>query len=151
MYLCGSIHTGIQTVHGMHELYEKYLNCDSIMPKISDWAKNHKTLILLNGGMQPQLRETIQLFTDVFELLHLPFASFHEENDSLNGTLTTVVSVIPEEIYNYPVERTVEIIHGEWLRNSYENYFDSKINDDFYKKEMAKLRVFNHIKSKRLA
>lgn len=152
MYLCGSIHAGIQTAHGVHELYEKYLFVSGeSFGKISDWALNHKTIIALNGGYQSSIEETLQLLNDVYSILNLPFASFHEEKNSLNGALTVAVVVLPEEIYNYPVERTVDVIHSEWLRNSYENYIKPKINDDIYHKEMAKLRVFNHIKSKRLA
>lgn len=151
MYL-SPIQAGIQTAHTLHELYQKYIYTnDPAMLMIDEWSRHHKTIIVLNGGYQSSIEETIQLFTDVFNILYLPFASFHEEKDSLNGALTAMSVVLPEEIYNYPAERTVDVIHTEWLRNSYENYFDPKTNDDLYKREMSRLRVFNHIKSKRLA
>ena len=98
MYL-SSIQQGIQAAHAVHEMFLRYPVRQEIDggDYLWDWAKDHKTMILLNGGYA----ETIQELVDFFNNRENPYpwADFHEEEASLNGALTTVGIVLPEKIY----------------------------------------------------
>jgi len=54
MYL-SSIQQGIQALHCTSEMFLKYLPHTERAGPLYDWAKNHKTSILLNGGDQAAL------------------------------------------------------------------------------------------------
>ena len=100
MYL-SSIQQGIQAAHATHELFTKYRGEDEFTPQTTshlyEWARNHKTMILLNGGYAATIQELVDFFrTDDNPY---PFAPFYEEEASLNGALTTVGIVLPEKIY----------------------------------------------------
>ena len=98
MYL-SSIQQGIQAAHATHEMFTKYRNQITPEKVLYDWAIDHKTMILLNGGYA----ETIQELVFFFERQpgHLqcdyPFAPFYEEKASLNGALTTVGIILPKK------------------------------------------------------
>jgi len=103
MYL-SSIQQGIQAAHVTHELFLDYPafdpnhhDLDRTSEVLHDWAENHKTMILLNGGYSDNLRELIKLFADARN--PYPWASFNEGEDSLDGALTCVGIVLPEKIY----------------------------------------------------
>lgn len=119
-YLAG-IHAGIQSAHTQHELAIKYLAstpyrnlaADESMNEYGarlddfhdakasyiDWANNHKTMILLNGGMMSHL---LELETFLAENKHvLAWASFREEEAALNGALTNIGLVLPEHMYRW--------------------------------------------------
>lgn len=108
-YLAG-IHAGIQSAHAQHELAMKYLGdgfnaemFDSEYPHIQaafdyvDWAKNHKTMILLNGGMQGDVLKMEQFLDSGND--RYPHASFREDEYALNGALTNVCVVLPYQMY----------------------------------------------------
>lgn len=98
MYL-SSIQQGIQAAHALAEMYVKYDNTGSQEYSILDtWARDHKTMVLLNAGYSDEIRNLIQFFSDKSN--PFPWASFNEGNDSLDGALTCVGIVLPEEIYN---------------------------------------------------
>lgn len=98
MYL-SPIQRGIQSAHVTHDLFVKYNeHIDFEMNNILfDWAKNHKTMIVLNGGYSSTLFELIDLFDDPRN--PYPFEKFHEAEESLGGALTCVGIVLPEKIY----------------------------------------------------
>ncbi len=105
MYL-SSIQQGIQAAHVTHELFLKHtvhskytsdIIGDRQRDMLYDWARNHKTMILLNGGYADNLRELIQLFHN--RTNPYPWAFFNEGQDSLDGALTCVGIVLPEKIY----------------------------------------------------
>ena len=151
MYL-SPIQQGIQTAHALHELYENYAGfSNETSSKIHEWAKNHKTIIVLNGGYQSSIAESVELFADITNTLYLPYAFFNEEKNALNGALTAACIVVPEEIYNMSETKTVTTIHDDWKRNAYSNFIDPVTNDHIYKQELARVRLFNHLRSKRLA
>ncbi|AUS02829.1 hypothetical protein NVP2275O_248 [Vibrio phage 2.275.O._10N.286.54.E11] len=113
------IHAGIQTSHSLHEMFVKYQHAGSPKTKAAqdtlfDWARNHKTTIVLNGGMQENLE-------DLFYFLGMdanpyPFAKFHEADFSLNGALTNVGIVLPEAIYKTAAELRQFKSHGNTHR-----------------------------------
>jgi hypothetical protein len=63
-----------------------------------EWARDHKTIVLLNGGNSKDLQE---LFDFIKAGDHeYPFAKFHEDEQSLGGALTSVGIILPAEIYD---------------------------------------------------
>ena len=101
MYL-SSIQQGIQAQHTTAELFIKYNppGTDRLLdeaPLLFEWASDHKTSILLNGGYSSTLREIIELFRD--EDNPFPWVSFNESEDALDGALTCVGIVLPARIY----------------------------------------------------
>ena len=99
MYLSGT-QAGIQTAHAQHEMAIKYLfekNDGQCHDMYLDWAKNHKTIILLNGGMMAQLSAIKQMLESSDN--PYPWACFHESEAALNGALTNIGVVLPYKIY----------------------------------------------------
>jgi hypothetical protein len=101
MYL-SSIQQGIQATHCLAELYNKYTPVDNSkatmeFAALNDWATEHKTVILLNGGFSLALRELHEFLDNEFN--PYPFARFHEGEDALDSALTCVGIVLPEKIY----------------------------------------------------
>lgn len=103
MYL-SSIQQGIQAAHAVSEMFIRNPlgPDDSLIPVpgdlLWDWAKNHKTMILLNGGYAATIQELTDFFNSANNLY--PYAPFYEEEASLNGALTTVGIILPEKIYS---------------------------------------------------
>lgn len=102
-YLSG-IHAGIQTAHAQHELAMKYvhpLDCSDnteAADSYVNWAVNHKTIIVLNAGMQSALIE----WEEFLQSGDHPYAwaSFREAEDALNGALTNIGLVLPAKMYS---------------------------------------------------
>lgn len=119
-YLAG-IHAGIQSAHTQHELAIKYLastpyrnmTADESMVEYGarldlhtdakasyiDWANNHKTMILLSGGMMSHLLEFETFLTENSHAY--AWSSFREEEAALNNALTNVGIVLPEHMYAF--------------------------------------------------
>ncbi|QCQ64652.1 hypothetical protein Barba31A_gp062 [Rheinheimera phage vB_RspM_Barba31A] len=96
-YLQG-IHAGIQSQHTTAEMFVKYQHACPEREMLYDWAINHKTAVVLNGGMQKDLFEVISSLNT----LPYPFAWFKEEQDALNMALTNVGVILPAKIYDAP-------------------------------------------------
>ena len=98
MYL-SQIQRGIQSAHVASDLLVKYSVHNGIEKRntLFDWAGNHKTMIVLNGGYSSTLHVLIDLFDDPRN--PHPFAAFYESEDALAGALTCVGIVLPERIY----------------------------------------------------
>jgi len=104
MYL-SSIQQGIQAAHVISNMFMKYvtisedyeITADPKRIMLWDWAQNHKTIVLLNGGYAETIRNLIQLFDDIEN--PYPWADFHEGKDALDGALTDVGIILPEKIY----------------------------------------------------
>lgn len=97
MYL-SSIQQGIQAAHTIVEMYEKYYDDRPRKDQIYDWAQEHKTMILLNGGYSVALHDLINFFNHREN--DFPYAKFNEGEDALDGALTCVGIILPERIYN---------------------------------------------------
>ncbi len=103
MYL-SSIQQGIQSLHATVEMFLKYDDVDVEIEQqlmLMDWATNHKTVQLMNGGYGKHIRELHSWFEQQTNdgLCKFPFADFHEEADALDGAITCVSIVLPERIY----------------------------------------------------
>jgi hypothetical protein len=96
MYL-SSIQQGIQAAHVISDMFVKYDYHDAEAEMLHDWATDHKTMILLNGGYSETLRELTQFFDN--QENPYPWCAFNEGEDALDGALTSVGIVLPEKIY----------------------------------------------------
>lgn len=99
-YMSG-IHAGIQTAHAVAEMMYAYgvsLRPQEKAVQLCDqWARNDKTIIVLDGGYQSNLERIYGLMKEVRSL---PSAKFHEEEAALNGALTAVCIILPEYMFN---------------------------------------------------
>lgn len=93
-----SIQQGIQAFHVLGEMVLKYdepeLATDFM---VYNWMDDHKTLVCLNGGNFAKM-------VSVYEFLQsednpYPYAKFHEDDESLEGMLTSIGIIVPEKIY----------------------------------------------------
>ena len=98
MYL-SSIQQGIQAAHATHEMFTRYTHTISgeKTQMLYDWAENHKTMILLNGGYMETIQDLVWFFSH--DENPYPWSKFREGEDSLGGILTTVGIILPERIY----------------------------------------------------
>jgi len=94
-----SIQQGIQSAHCLAEMFTKYTKGED-KKLLFDWAKNHKTMIVLNGGNSEALTEFYTLLQKPDEEDHYPFAKFNEDEQSLNNAITCVGIILPEKTYN---------------------------------------------------
>lgn len=124
-YYLSPIAHGIQTTHCVVEIQQKvYQEAEPRPKKINfdcskkeqydDWARNHKTVMLLNGGNQESLKTLIQFFNQSDN----PFAwsYFREDEQSLNNCITTVGIILPERIYTF-----------DDITSNYDDYTDYEI------------------------
>lgn len=106
-YYLSSIQQGIQTGHAAVELVRKYTmgcpnNKDARM--VGEWADEHKTFVVLNGGNCENLLEVIRNVDDS----DLPWTYFREDEVSLGGLITAVGVIVPENLYNVKVEKDLD-------------------------------------------
>jgi len=109
LYL-SSIQQGIQASHTVVEMFNKYLpsnfehsgeccfepNKQAIA--LSDWATNHKTMILLNGGYSIAILNLLEFFSESQN--PYPWSEFRESEEALDGALTCIGIILPEKIYD---------------------------------------------------
>lgn len=96
-FYLSSIQHGIQTAHCVSELFSKYTENNKQKDMLFEWSNNHKTIYCLNGGNNEKLLKLYEFFDDINN--PYPFVKFHEDEKSLNQTLTAVSIVLPEKIY----------------------------------------------------
>lgn len=100
-YYLSDMQRGIQSFHAGHKMSVTY-DADSIQDNYyRDWAKNHQTVVVLNGGNSKTLQELFDFLEELKNSgMQFPFVKFHEDEQSLNGALTSVGMVLEEEIYS---------------------------------------------------
>lgn len=96
MYM-SSIQQGIQSAHAQMELFVKYQTLTNQKSMLYDWATNHKTMIILNGGFLKDMVDTYSFFDS--DENPYPYVKFHESDDALGGILTNIAIVLPEKSY----------------------------------------------------
>lgn len=101
MYMAG-IHAGIQTQHSTGELFAKYRKDSVQNHTIFEWVNDHKTTIVLNGGMHQDLVAVLNLLEewekhDENEVI--PFAPFYEPG--VNNALTSISIVMREDAIEF--------------------------------------------------
>lgn len=68
------------------------------LEQLQNWAEDHNTIVILNGGNCATLRE-LELFLRSSDN-EFAYTGFWEDNQSLNDALTCVGVVLPERIYD---------------------------------------------------
>lgn len=102
LYQLTGIQKGIQSAHATVEYGLGNVLCREAEARrlYKDWATNHKTMILLQGGTVSSMsvRETELVLRDI------PFALFSEPD--LGNIITAIAFILPDDS-----------IHSEWVRN----------------------------------
>ena len=88
---------GLQTAHCVSEM--SLLDGD-LRAVYEDWAENHKTIIICNGGNTAMLEDLFTRLIDLAAQFRLPLVKFYEDEQSLNGALTSVAIILPEWAYD---------------------------------------------------
>jgi hypothetical protein len=95
---------GLQTAHLVSEVFVKYMYSSSAQAPITfEWAQNHKTVIILNGGFHGDLISLYETLDPLAEELGLPVVKFHEDEQTMNKMCTTVGIIVPSDIYNLEI------------------------------------------------
>jgi hypothetical protein len=90
-FYLSSIQQGIQAAHALAEMTVRYHRRSKRHKQIVEWINRHKVMVILNGGCQKDIRESVKTLSR----LDLPYAPFHEGKDDLNSALTCVGFVAP--------------------------------------------------------
>lgn len=99
-YYLSSLQQGLQAGHCVGELFAQYRNDKDKSDMTYEWAKNHKTMVLLNGGNSLSLQNLFEEFKVLQGMgMNLPFVKFHEDEQSLGGALTYVGMIVSSEVY----------------------------------------------------
>lgn len=98
-FYLSSIQKGIQAQHCTAELFTHYNRQSRGGKHLYEWAQNHKTTIVLNGGNCADLKNLFLTMRALCDELGLPYTSFSEDEQSLNGAITCVGVVLPASIY----------------------------------------------------
>jgi hypothetical protein len=114
MYL-SKIQQGIQDAHVVSDLFIKYNNKTIEQDILYEWAKNHKTMVLLNGGYQSNILNIYETISSNNKNLHLPIQYFKEEEISLNSAVTSLGVIVPNFIYeiNQKDESSGKVINDD--------------------------------------
>jgi len=95
------IQRGIQVAHCAVEMARYYARHTGVgetrFLDFEEWADQHKTMIVLNGGGHADLNDLTGFLSQGPH--DLPWGYFKEDRESLNGAVTCVGVVIPERIY----------------------------------------------------
>lgn len=115
-FYLNSISQGIQPAHALVDMFTKYTDESPQKAVLFDWAINHKTMICLNGGNAQGIRDVWQNIIRLGSALQLPFQKFHEDEQSLDGSMTCVAIIVPTYIYEGAAAlRSVSPIDGALL------------------------------------
>jgi len=97
-YYLSSLQQGLQAAHAVGELFTQHPADSKEFKAVYEWARDHKTMVLLNGGNSKDLAELYYFFKQ--NCGSLAFAKFHEDDASLCGALTYVGIILPSRIYD---------------------------------------------------
>lgn len=101
-FYLSSIQQGIQSAHVLGDMFVKYRQSTRKCGDVYNWAENHKTMIVLNGGANQDIKAINAAFAELenSSKMTFPFSPFHEDDMSLNTTMTGVGIILPEEIFD---------------------------------------------------
>ena len=95
----GGAQIGIQSAHAQSRLFAKYRQESDQKTMLYDWVDNHETMIVLNGGGSSNMHNTWNNVIDNKDNPY-PYAKFNESPEAVEGLLTNISIILPEEIYN---------------------------------------------------
>lgn len=105
------IQKGLQVAHCVAEMSLKKFRADQKAKDVSavefyegaqylDWASSHKTIIVLEGGFHADICAIRDFLSKAIEHNMMPmWASFAEDEETMNGMMTCVGIIVPEPIY----------------------------------------------------
>ena len=128
---------GIQTAHCVAEMM-LHRNENSV----TQWADEHKTIIVLNGGNVEGLTGIEDFFSE--RANPYPFVSFYEDKASLNDAITCVGVVLPEDIYETAKLVRNRVIYQERGEIDY-RYRIGSLEENARRAELCQL--YNHMDS----
>lgn len=125
-FYLSSIQQGIQTGHAAVDLVRKYSDRQYPMPNgefpkwkdielVEDWADNHKTFVILNGGANIDMQNVL----DLTAASDFPWEVFLEDHNALGGggIMTCVAVVLPDWIFNLRPEKNIhDETYYSWTR-----------------------------------
>ena len=110
-----SLQKGLQTAHVVSEIY----SCATELPDekkiFNQWVEQDRTIIILDGGNCASL-EAFEHFLTTSEC-DWPWASFREDDQSLNGAITAVGVIVPESVYQQGGERPADMALASKLQS----------------------------------
>jgi hypothetical protein len=132
-----SIQQGIQTAHVLQEMNYEYLECCHTSKdthllnkhKLLGWAKNHKTIIILNGGTRADIQKIYLKLNIICHDLGLPFAKFHEDEDSLGGIITSCCVVVPERLYGALTWKEACLVVPDLMKRETDSFYYLYLKD----------------------
>jgi len=93
MYNLSGIQKGIQAGHAAVEYSRYAMDRVGGYEQYAEFADNHKTFILLDGGSSNDMQYRLLELDD----LRIPNAVFHEPD--LNNSLSAIAFILPENVY----------------------------------------------------
>lgn len=103
-FMLSSIQQGIQSGHAAMELVNKYYQCEPVykvdeeqFDVVLSWIRDNKTIICLNGGNSESMIDWVE-FLDTYHN-KFPWVTFHEDENSLEGILTSIAIILPNWFY----------------------------------------------------
>ena len=136
-FYLSSIQQGVQTAHLVSELFAETTDKKKLKV-LKDWAKNDKTIIILNGGANADILETFDKLTLINDTLSwsAPIGRFKEDKDSLGGLTTCCGIVVPESVWGAVDYRTA-------IREEYFLTEDSYPIDGFFFQTRSSVTTYN--------
>ena len=130
------IQQGIQTAHILGEMTKNYKTAKQER-MMREYLVKDKTIIVCNGGNNSMLRDLYEFFRD--QRNDFQFTDFHEDGESLDGALTGVGILLPEEIYDVKWD----ITKCAYVRDDGADLFITTPEDGGYEFElMQKIKSF---------
>lgn len=83
------IQKGIQSAHAIVEYSNQYKNTEDYL----SWAKNDKTIVVLNGSDCTDINNIVEILDDY----SIEYGVFHEE--SLGNIITAICFLCPTDLY----------------------------------------------------
>ena len=103
-YYLSSIQQGIQSAHCVADMFARYQMRSAHKTCLYNWAENHKTMVVLNGGNSKDLDTLYKDLVSNADQVCYPHARFKEDKQSLNSATTCIGLVVPEKIYMFAQE-----------------------------------------------
>lgn len=95
-----NLQKGIQTAHGVSELFSVYHGDSEQKNKLVYWANNAKTIIVLNAFNHQGVVDTYDKLVGLAGKLELPITIFNEDGVSMNNMATCTAIVVPRHLYD---------------------------------------------------
>lgn len=116
MYNLSPIQQGIQSMHSIVETVNEVKNPNSINYELfKEWAKNWKTVIILNGGSSLSVEEYL------YTLRKRKIGVTYFREPDLNDAISAISFIVDERVFNktkYPdFGVDLEVGYHEWVTN----------------------------------